>query len=319
MVESGWPPLLAALSFIISTNLSDELFVDVLASYQAMANVAGMLGLTTPRDAFFASLAKCAIPARVVSSLDTYVEPPTPRTPSTLSENLGLTAPSQAPGLSERNMACLKVYITSSLFLAGCLGDSWFNVLETLQNADYVLTTKGARAPSASKRNTIGPGTGSAITSRSVSAPISGQSSSPQPQQQQQLRHPLLADLDAESLQHIVQRLFDASKNLDDHAFHDFVVALCRLSSVMVGMQSEDTEPATVEVGSTEELPTSPSSLSVDAPHRRRVSGIHLARTLVSSFSNCIHARMLTSSSRSVQEISVSTSWVAWRSSTSTV
>ena len=101
MVESGWPPLLAALSFVISTNLSDELFVDVLLSFQAMTNVAGMLGLTTPRDAFFASLAKIAIPARVVSSLDTYVEPPTPRTPAgTLSENLGLTAPPQPPGLS---------------------------------------------------------------------------------------------------------------------------------------------------------------------------------------------------------------------------
>lgn len=31
-VENGWPALLAALSFIISTNLSDELFIDVLSS-----------------------------------------------------------------------------------------------------------------------------------------------------------------------------------------------------------------------------------------------------------------------------------------------
>ncbi|EEB92182.1 hypothetical protein MPER_09344, partial [Moniliophthora perniciosa FA553] len=51
IIENGWPALLAALSFIISTNLSDELFVDVLASFQAMTNVSGMLGLSTPRDA----------------------------------------------------------------------------------------------------------------------------------------------------------------------------------------------------------------------------------------------------------------------------
>lgn len=70
MVDNGWPALLAALSFIISTNLSDDLFVEVLTSYQAMTNVAGMLALTTPRDAFLTSLAKFAIPSRVVASLD---------------------------------------------------------------------------------------------------------------------------------------------------------------------------------------------------------------------------------------------------------
>jgi len=58
MVKNGWPALLAALSFIISTNLSDDLFVEVLSSYQAMTNVSGMLALSTPRDAFFTSLAK---------------------------------------------------------------------------------------------------------------------------------------------------------------------------------------------------------------------------------------------------------------------
>ena len=134
MIQSGWPALLAALSFLIATNLSDDLFMDVLASYQAMTNVAGMLGLATPRDTFFTSLSKFAIPTRVVTALENYAEPQTPRTAGTLSENLGLTGPAQPPGLSERNMACLKVFISSGLFLAGSLGDSWFNILETLQN-----------------------------------------------------------------------------------------------------------------------------------------------------------------------------------------
>lgn len=100
MIDNGWPALLAALSFVISTNLSDELFVDVLASYQAITNVSGMLGLTTPRDAFFNSLAKSAIPARVVTSLESYIETPAPRTPLNISENLGLTSPAHAPSLS---------------------------------------------------------------------------------------------------------------------------------------------------------------------------------------------------------------------------
>ena len=90
IISQAWPALLAALSFIIATNLSDELFVEVLASYQAMANVSGMLGLTTPRDAFFYSLSKFAIPSRVISSLDSYIEPlQTPRSATAaLSEGL---------------------------------------------------------------------------------------------------------------------------------------------------------------------------------------------------------------------------------------
>ncbi|KAL6306601.1 hypothetical protein BKA93DRAFT_729312 [Sparassis latifolia] len=290
MVESGWPALLAALSFVISTNLSDELFVDVLASYQALTTVSGMLGLTTPRDAFFTSLARLAIPTRVVTSLDSYSHPHgesmTPRSAaSAITENLGLSLPGsgavQPPGLSERNMACLKVLVASALFLAGSLGESWFDILEALQNADYVLTVRGAR-PSTAKRNTIGPGAinlpgGRTASSGSQTGAQTGTVASPQ--QQSHARHPLLADLDADSLQHAIQRLFDASKNLDDGAFRDFVNALCKLSAAMIGMQSEGNEPLVVETDSVEELVTS-ASLSPLPEHRRRVSGIHLPHTL---------------------------------------
>ncbi|KAH9940033.1 uncharacterized protein BXZ73DRAFT_43028 [Epithele typhae] len=278
MVESGWPALLAALSFLISTNLSDELFVDVLASYQALTTVSGMLGLTTPRDAFFTSLSRLAIPSRVVSSIDSYasLEPSTPRsTAHAISDSLGVSIPglpgnsgTQSPGLSERNMACLKVLVASALFLAGSLGESWFDILEALQNADYVLTLKGAR-PAPSKRNTIGPGS-------NISPSTSGSTAAS--------RHPLLADLDPDSLQHAMQRLFDASKNLEDPAFSDFVRALCKLSAAMVGMQSDSVIP---ENESTDELDGSGASALLSPPltgdataHRRRVSGIHLPRTL---------------------------------------
>jgi hypothetical protein len=43
--------------------------------------------------------------------------------------------------------------------------------------------------------------------------------------------HPLFADVDSESVQAAIQRLFDASITLEDSAFRDFVGALCKLSS----------------------------------------------------------------------------------------
>ena len=101
VIAQAWPALLAALSFIIATNISDELFVDVLASYQALTNVSGMLGLTTPRDAFFTSLSKFAVPTRVVSSLETWVERSPVQTPrsatAALSEGLGLVSRQVCP------------------------------------------------------------------------------------------------------------------------------------------------------------------------------------------------------------------------------
>lgn len=283
MVDNGWPALLAALSFIISTNLSDELFVDVLTSYQAMTNVAGMLALTTPRDAFLTSLAKFSIPHRVVASLESYIEPPTPRSGGSLTENLGLTAPVQPPGLSERNLVCLKVLVSSALFLAGSLGESWYGIMEALQNADYVLTMKGSHHSSGRRASTFvgGPNT----PSRSVSGAATGTSEvgkSSHPLQP--ARHPLLADIDPDNVQLAIQRLFEASKNLEDSAFQDFVNALCKLSAEMIGMQSDATETlgegeSTDELASVSSATLSPRN---DLLHRRRVSGIHLPRTLVS-------------------------------------
>lgn len=285
IIESGWPALLAALSFIIATNLSDELFVDVLTAYQALTNVSGMLSLNTPRDAFFTSLAKFAVPTLVVSSLDTYSEPPqTPRSATTaLSEGLGLTASAGPPGLSERNLACLKVLVGSAMFLAGSLGESWFGVLEVLQNADYVLTAKGAGPHGTpGKRglfNPIGPSSGGIPTSRSVSGSQAGSVKAPVS------RHPLLMDLDVETMESAIQRLFDASKNLEDPAFSHFVGALCRLSAEMVGMQSAgDAESALDARDSLEDVNASGGlAPRMDPAHRRRVSGIHIPKALVST------------------------------------
>lgn len=305
IISQAWPALLAALSFIIATNLSDELFVEVLASYQAMANVSGMLGLTTPRDAFFNSLSKFAVPSRIISSLDSYVEPPqTPRSATAaLSEGLGLGGPAQPPGLSERNMACLKVLVGCALFFAGSLGDSWYTVLETLQNADFVLVMMNKfGGGQGSKRNLFSgatgvPGGGGVLPNRSVSNPGSQSHSGNSPANVVVSKHPLLTDLDVDTMQAAIQRLFDLSKNLEDSAFRDFVNALCKLSGEMVTMQSGDgisnapvrTSESGEDVGG--------SSLNVSSENvsrRRRISRIHIPKTPVHSFlffflSNVLH------------------------------
>ncbi|KAF9230052.1 hypothetical protein BU15DRAFT_69524, partial [Melanogaster broomeanus] len=243
--------------------LSDELFVDVLTSYQAMASLAGMLALTTPRDAFLTSLAKFAIPSRVVASLESYIKPSTPRSGVSLTENLGLTTPAQPPGLSERNLLGRElVWHFGSASECG-LCPHYEGVIATVFWEE------------AQRFRWIQP------PSRSVSgAPVSpegGRRSQPR----KPARHPLLADIDPDNVHLAIQRLFEASKDLEDPAFQDFVNALCKLSSEMVGMQSEwDTlgESESVDEPSSSTVATlSPRN---ELLHRRRVSGIHLQRTL---------------------------------------
>lgn len=281
MIENAWPAMLAALSFFISTNLSEELFADVLVSMQSMANASGALGLMTPRDAFLMCLAKFAIPPGVVSSLDSArAESFTPHRGGVLSESLGLSSLTggspQPPSLSERNIACLKVLLSCALFLAGSLGSSWFSILELLQNADYVLFSKGA----ATRRGSTGPAVvaGKGRVPSGPSPAQSGQGGSATPSS----RPAVMQDLDpVADVQVLFPRLFDASKNLDDEAFQTFVAALCRLSSEMVGMQAANRG---IEMNSSQDdlhVPLLSPTLSsgTDAAHRRRASGIQLARS----------------------------------------
>ena len=88
-----------------------------------------------------------------------------------------------------------------------------------------------------------------------------------------------MQDLDPSDIQVLVTRLFEASKNLDDDAFALFVAALCRLSSEMVGAQAANRG---LELEGNESQPAllSPAgSTSNENLHRRRASGIQIART----------------------------------------
>ena len=312
MLTAGWPALLAALSFLLTTNLSDSIFGDVLGALQTLARAAGCLALPTPRDAFLTALAKAALPPRVVAALDEPQQPSSAlRSPVSLEGlTLGLAgggggggAP-QPPGLSSRNLACLRALVAAALFLAGTLGSSWFVVLEALQNADYVLTTRGTTSPGPAP-----PGTGviAGTPSKRGGTQIEGQVEQQQ-QRHQAAAHPLLADVDSESVQAAIQRLFDGSIILEDSAFRDFVGALCKLSLEMVSMQSGvDVGPGagTGDVLDVEEdnIPSaSTSATSLVTPRterfsRRRVSGIHIPRTLV----RYVYLSLPTSIERTVQ------------------
>ena len=120
------------------------------------------------------------------------------------------------------------------------------------------------------------PSAAGAPVGRSVSAASAGGANA----QAGPPRHPLLSDLDAETLQLAMQRLFDASKNLEDPAYKYLIGALCRLSAEMVKMQSGG-EDITFELESREEVASTAMLSPKSTPHRQRVSGIHGPRAMV--------------------------------------
>jgi hypothetical protein len=138
----------------------------------------------------------------------------------------------QSPRLSPHNLACLQALVAAALFLAGTLGSSWFAVLEALQNADYVLTIPGTAPPGLAPLDIDAV---AGTPSERGGTWIEGQVNSNN--RHQVATHPLLADVDSESV-HVIQRLLNASIMLEDFAFLEFVGALCKLSSEMVSMQS---------------------------------------------------------------------------------
>ncbi|BEJ02954.1 hypothetical protein CcaverHIS641_0101290 [Cutaneotrichosporon cavernicola] len=224
MAESAWPALLAALSYCIATDLSDGIFSGVLTALQDFTVACGRLGLFTPRDAFLNTLAKYAAPAPVVSAMQQYLESGSSGKGST-AESLGLTAltgqVAGPPSLSERNLACLRSLISVAQTLAGSIGPAWHDVLETLQNANYLLTS----VPRGAQQRRPTPSTPQSPSGRS-SVDVSGPPAE------------MLQDLDNDHIQAAVNALFEQSRDLDDDAFSTFITALCRLSAEMIGMES---------------------------------------------------------------------------------
>ncbi|ADV19956.1 hypothetical protein I305_00461 [Cryptococcus gattii E566] len=268
MASSAWPPLLAALSYCIGINLSDSLFAEVLTALQNFTVACGLLGLNTPRDALLNTLGKYAVPPPAVSAMQSYMEAPNAQRNSGgiaadalgFASSLGGGGPTGPPSLSERNLACLRSMVNTARVLGSTLGNAWHDVLEILQNANFMLAT---RQPSLTRK------------------PTSGEP----PKQTGELpetKPDILQDLDLDSIQVLINSLFDSSKDLSDEAFTTFITALCHLSSEMIGMES--ISPAAVDTASEVSVPSTGTALLSPSQdnNRRKTSGLNLSHSIKS-------------------------------------
>jgi len=170
MVDNCWPALLAASSTYLNATMDSENYHALIRSFQKFTQIAGLLGLATPRDAFLTTLGKHSIPpsssskAMKVPSTPTANGSESPLEVDNQSNNdhdlspsaakssgqLQQSAESTGPALNPRHLLCLRALLNLGIALGPVLGKSWLIIIETLQKVDLVIwmSRTGRQKPS---------------------------------------------------------------------------------------------------------------------------------------------------------------------------
>ena len=269
MIETCWPAVLATSSTFLYASLDSEYYHSLVRSFQKFTHVAGLLRLETPRDAFLTTLGNAALPADLlIPNAGT-----TPSTPSVEAQSLfqnarGLlsveslvshTASSVATDkhkqatdssltfLNARNMLCLRALLNLGIALGPTLGKAWSILLETLQQADVVISV-------------CNHGTGLKSSFKDQKVENQAKQEGPAP----------VTNLGAEvmAVESAASRMFESTAGYPNDSFIEFISALCKL----VGAGSPELQGG--DLKSTAPMPLTPRTPSHS--HRRIPSSTRL-------------------------------------------
>ena len=225
LMDNCWPAILAASSTFLYAALDAEFYRSLIRSMQKFTQIAGILRLSTPRDAFLTTLAKAAVPPNILSSDIASSLPSTPGSPRLGIEAGGLSRMdsffSQVSGersrresieisnntLSQRNLMCLRALTNLAISLGSILETSWMIVVESLQKADNVLANSNAAASAREFRSAF------ANAERNQEASSAGQN----------------MGSEITAVEAAVSRLFQSTADYPEPAFQDLMTAMCKL------------------------------------------------------------------------------------------
>ena len=216
MVEHCWPALLAASSTYLNATMDSENYHILVRSFQKFTQIAGLLDLATPRDAFLTTLGKHAIPALNSSTITPEIGRRGPvedalesdRDPSPVPSIRRQSTESVVPTMNTRHLLCLRALLNLGIALGPVLNRAWIIILETLLQADLLLSVAGQ----AYRKPTRGTATATeydAITDRAASVEGLGP--------------------EVTAVETAVSRLLQATSELPGEAFMEFLGCLCSL------------------------------------------------------------------------------------------
>lgn len=237
MVENCWPAILAACSTFLNATLDSDYYHALIRSFQRFTQVAGLLDLSTPRDAFLTALGKHSLPSAGMSSLtagnarnspivgglestdnpndDDRVPGPSPNIASVRKRS---TVDSGAVLMNARNLLCLRALLNLGIALGPVLQSSWLIILETLQHADLVLSYVEA-----GRRQGSGQLKQGSVAQISTDSAIAGNDFS----------------TEVAAVKTAAARMFEVTSDLPDQAFMSILHCLCNLLQISVSETSE--------------------------------------------------------------------------------
>ncbi|THC98921.1 hypothetical protein EYZ11_001558 [Aspergillus tanneri] len=248
IIENCWPAVLAACSTFLYASLDDEFYHNLVRSFQKLAHVAGLLRLSTPRDAFLTTLGKAAVPAETgamkttgpigkVSSL--------PQPSQTVDEKRkGVEVPPFGSPVSEasatalnksrvfpstRNLLCLRALLNLGIALGPTLDQpAWSIILGTLQDTELLIGI------GSTKTNAIVSSSGEISSATGVDVPRANTGNE------------ILAVLSASA------KLFESTSDYPSSSFQELLSALVNLSTTT---EEHDERDSSVPASSSSQTP----------------------------------------------------------------
>lgn len=218
MVEHCWPALLAASSTYLNATMDSENYHGLIRSFQKFTQIAGLLDLATPRDAFLTTLGKHAVPALnstsispQVSGRDSLTHEDSVASDHDLSASPTIRQQSvdmAIPTMNTRHLLCLRALLNLGIALGPFLEKSWTIILETLLQADLILSFSGPTGRKQAKR--------AASKAESEAAALKADGSED-------------LGLEVTAAETAASRLLENTADLPSDAFLDFVKCLCSL------------------------------------------------------------------------------------------
>lgn len=236
LVAECWPAILASCSTFLNAALDVDYYRGLVRAIQKFTQVAGLLRMATPRDAFLTTMGKAAVPSNLLVANVTSPKASISDQGGMFNNAKGLLSvdslasqtssastehgrrPShdeQMPSLGPRNLLCLRALLNLAIALGPTLQSAWSIVFETLQVADLVL--------SLSNQN------GNRGLSQSVG--VEGTA------------HKMEAETSA--VQAAARRLFESTVDFPNESFVEVLQALCALLNEPSPTESGQMTPTT--------------------------------------------------------------------------
>ncbi|KAI2474711.1 Sec7-N domain containing protein [Pyrenophora tritici-repentis] len=237
LVTECWPAVLATCSTFLNATLDTDYYRALVRAIQKFTQVAGLLRLSTPRDAFLTTMGKAAVPsnlllanvsmassagektsvfsnAKGMLSVDSFVSQ---ATSMSTEKNRHPSYDALVPALGPRNLLCIRALLNLAIALGPTLQSAWSIIFETLQVADLVMA---------------------------LSSQASGRASAPGSRMDADANAEKL-EAETSAVQSAARRLFESTVDFPNESFCEVLQALCSLLNGAPSSESGSRTPTT--------------------------------------------------------------------------